>query len=96
MHARSGKLPGKDTPCGTFLIPRARDQDAPGDLPGVRAGPLSQAGAMDTGTTHVEAAAEAGQSAAAACGWPATGTATRTCEFARCGGQVGQVVDDGG
>jgi hypothetical protein len=48
------------TPCGTFLIPRAQDQGAPGIFPMCRPGPLSQAGAMDTCTTDAEAA-EAGQ-----------------------------------
>src|SRR5215472_8503190 len=39
-----------------------------------RPGPLSQAGAMDTGTTDAEVAVEAGQPAPAASRWQAMGT----------------------
>ena len=57
-------------------MPRAQIRGAPGIFPMCRAGPLSQAGAMDTSTTGAEAAAETGQPAPAASRWPAMGTVT--------------------
>jgi Protein of unknown function (DUF3995) len=48
----------------------------PGIFPMCGPGPMSQAGAMGTSATDAEAAAEAGQSAHAASGWPAMATVT--------------------